>query len=146
MEQKKIVEDVLKSLYKNAHVALQSLSNITPETDDLELKNELLAEYEAYEKIIGELSSYMAELKIEPKDINPLKKAMMWSSIKMSTMVDNGKNHIADMMLQGTNMGVIELTTIKNESEHLIDDRTKKLLNDLLELEEKNIDKLKTFL
>ena len=116
MQDKKVNEEALVNIYTNAHIALQSLSNLTPEVEDLDLKQELLDEYEGYEKIIGEISRYMKENDMEPKDINPLKKAMIWSSIKMNTLTDRSKSHVADMMVQGTVMGVVELTQLKNES------------------------------
>ena len=38
-----------------------------------------------------------------------MKKAMMWGSIKMSTLTDNSRSHIAEMMVQGTVMGITAL-------------------------------------
>ena len=38
----------------------------------------------------------MAENGVEPKDINPLKKAMLWSSIKMKTLFNSSRNQVAD--------------------------------------------------
>ena len=146
MAEKKITDEVLKSLYKNANVAILSISDVSPETEDLELKKELLDEYDGYQRISHELKSYMQDVHVEPIEINAMKKAMMWSSIKMNTLMDKGRNHIADMMLQGTNMGIVELTTIKNESMDIVDDRTGELLEELLSFEENNIERLKTFL
>lgn len=105
MQDKKVNEEALVNIYKNAHIALQSLSNLTPEVVDLDFKQELLDQYEGYEKIIGEISRYMKEHDMEPKDINPLKKAMIWSSIKMNTLADKSKSHMADMMVQGDGYG-----------------------------------------
>ena len=53
MQDKKVNEEALVNIYKNAHIALQSLSNLTPEVVDLDFKQELLDQYEGYEKIIG---------------------------------------------------------------------------------------------
>ena len=59
-----------------------------------------------YEKVIGNISTFMAENGIEPKDVNPFKKAMLWSSIKMKTMMNNSRNQVAEMMINGTVMGI----------------------------------------
>ena len=40
---------------------------------------------------------------------------MMWGSIKMSTLKDNSSAHIAEMMTQGTVMGITALTRSMNE-------------------------------
>ena len=72
----------LNDVYKNAHIALQSISDLLPSVEDDDIKDELQEEYEGYEKVIGNISTFMAENGIEPKDVNPFKKAMLWSSIK----------------------------------------------------------------
>lgn len=135
----------LNDTYKNAHIALQSISDLLPEVEDDDIKKELQEEYEGYEKIIGKISSFMAENDIEPKDINAFKKAMMWGSIKMKTMFNNSRNQVAEMMINGTVMGINELTAMKNEGENLTDG-VKALVEELLALEEEYEQRLKKFL
>ncbi len=132
-------------VYKNAHIALQSISNVLPAVKDEELIKELKEEYDGYEKIIGKISSFMVERGIERKDINPLKKAMLWSSIKMKTLMDNSRNQIAEMMINGTVMGINELTAMTNEKETLSEEITP-LIEELLALEESYEARLKRFL
>lgn len=146
MQDKKIIEETLNKIYRNAHIALQSISNVTEDTNDTEMLKELKEEYDGYEKIIGEISGYMKQLNLQPKDIGPIKKTMMWSSIKMKTMADNSRNHIADMMLQGTIMGIKELYSLLSEQENNLDEKTKDLIKKLLEFEEQNEEKLKALL
>lgn len=138
-------EKALNDAYKNAHIALQSISDLLPAVEDEEIKKELKEEYEGYEKIIGEISTLMAKKGIEPKDINPLKKAMLWSSIKMKTMMNNSKNQVAEMMIKGTVTGINELTAMMNEEENLEED-VKEKVSALLELEEKYQQNLKKYL
>ena len=135
----------INDVYKNAHIALQSISDLLPSVDGDEIKDELKEQYEGYEKAIGEISTFMAEQGLEPKDINPFKKAMMWSGIKMITMFDNSITHIAEIIIKGTVMGITELTAMKNESDNL-DDNVLKYLDDLLTLEEEYEQRLKKFL
>ena len=44
MNYQNIDEEVLTSVYKNAHIALQSISNVIGETDDQKMKEELNAD------------------------------------------------------------------------------------------------------
>ncbi len=145
MNNKDYNEKAINDVYKNAHLALQSISDILPSVEDTELKTELSEEYEGYEKAIGEISTFMAEKRIKPKDVGKFKKAMMWGSIKMKTMINNSKNQIADMMIKGTVMGITELTAMKNESENL-DEEVKNHIVSLLSLEESYEENLKKFL
>lgn len=135
----------INDVYKNAHLALQSISDILPSVDDEDLKKELREQYEGYEKTIGEISTFMAEKGVEPKDVNFFKKAMMYGSIKMKTAVNNSRNQIADMMIKGTVMGISELTAMKNEGSNL-DQDVLSLVEKLLALEEEYEQRLKKFL
>ena len=135
----------INDVYKNAHIALQSISDLLPEIEDKEIKNELQHEYEGYEKIIGEISQYMSEKNIEPKDISFFKKAMLSGSIKMKTLVNSSRNQVAEMMIKGTVMGITELTAMKNEGKNL-DKDVLTLLEKLLSLEEEYQERLKKFL
>lgn len=138
---KKAITDV----YKNAHIALQSISDLIPSVEDDGLRSELKEQYEGYEKLIGEISTFMAENGVEPKDVNPFKKAMLWSSIKMKTLFDNSKNQASEMMINGTVMGINELTAMKNEGEQL-EEGVLNYVEKLLSLEEDYEQRLKKFL
>ncbi len=71
---------------------------------------------------------------------------MMWSAIKMGTASDNSAQNIAQMMIRGTVNGITSLKTSLTDGEKIIDADVKKLLNELISLEEGFEKKLKTFL
>ena len=108
-------EEVLAEIHRNCQLALQSISNILPETDDSELREELMRQHENYEKICGKAALLAKDKSVELKNPSPIKKAMMWSSIKMNTMTDNSRAHIAEMMVQGTVMGITALKSTLSE-------------------------------
>ena len=49
------------------------------------------------------------------KEPSVVKKAMMKGSVKMNTLTDNSRSHIADMMIRGTVMGLTSLKTSYGE-------------------------------
>ena len=138
-------EEVLAEIYRNCQLALQSISDILPETEDEELRKEMESEHEGYEKISGKASVIAKNRGIELKEPNPMKKMMMWGSIKMSTLTNGSRAHIAEMMIQGTVMGITSLKTTENKAE-CADEEICELLRELITLEEKYEKKLKTFL
>ena len=83
---------------------------------------------------------------LEVKEPNPMKKAMMWGSIKMNTLTDNSRSHIADMMIQGTVMGLTSLKTSYGERPENADEEISALMRDLIALEEGFEERLKTYL
>ena len=131
--------------YKNAHIAMQSISDLLPEVKDEGIKRELEEEFKGYETHINNISAFMKENKIEPQDINAFKKAIMKGSIKMKTLFNDSKNQIADMMLKGTVMGINELAQMMNEKKNL-DENVKTLISELLKTEESYEKRLRKFL
>ncbi len=130
-------EEVLAEVHRNCQLALQSISDILPEAEDTDVREELLKQHEEYEKISGKASIIAKDKNIELKNPGPIKKAMMWSSIKMNTLKDNSRAHIAEMMTQGTVMGITALkTTLGEMSEDYADEDIKMLAEELLRSEE----------
>ncbi|MBO5888983.1 MAG: hypothetical protein J6Q58_02460 [Clostridia bacterium] len=138
--------DAINEVYKNASVALLSISNVMPEIVDTELKKEILEEYDGYEKILGEITKYMTEKGYEAKEVGTMKKFMMKSGIKMNTMVDDSESNIAQIMIKGTVMGITELCELINNSETVTDRKIIEYAEELKKLEETYEERLKKFL
>ena len=138
-------EEVLAEIYRNCKLALQSIEDILPECEDGDLKAEMEAQSEGYDRIIEKASAYAKNKQIELKEPNPLKKMMMWGAIKMSTLTNGTRSHIAEKMIRGTVMGITSLKTTQSESESE-DENVKNLLNELIQLEERYEKKLKSYL
>ena len=138
MEKKatKKVEEALAEIYRNAQLALESISDILPETDDAEVREELHAQHEEYERFSAKAALLASNLGVELKEPNPMKKVMMWGSIKMNTLTDKSRAHIADMMVQGTVMGVTSLRTTASELPVDENDEILALLDEMIKAEE----------
>ena len=131
-------EEVLAEVHRNCQLALQSISDILPEAEDTDVREELMKQHEEYEKIGGKAAILAKDKDIELKNPSPIKKAMMWSSIKMSTLGDNSRAHITEMMVQGTVMGITALkNSLSSMSKDYADEEIKQLAEELLQSEEK---------
>ena len=139
-------EELLAEIYRNCQLALESISDILPEIEDAAIKAEIIAQHEDYEKISGKAAAMAHEKNIEVKEPNAFKKMMMWGGIKMNTLADGSRSHIADMMIQGTVMGVTSLRTSLSQMEAEADEEIVSLARELVELEELFEKRLKTFL
>ena len=143
----KQTEEILAEIYRNTQLALQSIADIMPQVDDIHVKEELKSQHETYEKFSARAAMLARDLDIELKEPNPMKKVMMWGSIKMSTLTDNSRAHIADMMLQGTVMGISALLTSANDADREKGDKeVLALLDDLIKTEEELEKKWKAYL
>lgn len=139
-------EEILAEIYRNCQLALESIADVLPAVDDDGLRAEIVAEHEEYERISAEAARLAKDKGVEVKEPNPFKKAMMWGSIKMSTLTDNSRAHIAEMMINGTVMGITSLRTSQTELFEGADETVVALLEELIELEETFEKRLKEFL
>ena len=138
--------EVLAEIYRNAQLGVTSIVDILPEIDDEKIKEEIMREHEEYERICSEAASLAKKFDLELKEPGPMKKAMMWSAIKMGTANDNSAQNVAQMMLKGTVQGITSLRTSLTDGEAIMDEEVKKLLVELINLDESFEKKLKTYL
>ena len=132
----KKTEEALAEIYRNAQLALQSISDILPAVEDETIKEELSKQHEQYEHFSTQASILARDNGIELKEPNPMKKVMMWGSIKMSTMTDNSRSHIAEMMVQGTVMGITALKATLGDVPVDGNEKVIALLEEMIEEEE----------
>ncbi|MGN0807225.1 MAG: hypothetical protein ACI4MN_02095 [Candidatus Coproplasma sp.] len=146
MENIKNDSEILAEIYRNAQLGLTSIVDLLPEIDDEKMKEELTRQHEEYEKICSEAAQIAAALQLELKEPSPIKKAMMWSAIKMNAASDNSRSNIAQMMIKGTVQGITSLKTTMGESEKVMNGDIKKLLGRAIDMEEGFEKRLKGYL
>lgn len=146
MEEFKLDSEILAEIYRNAQLGLTSISDILPEIEDEDIKQEVMHEHEEYERICSEAASLAHKYALDLKEPSPIKKAMMWSAIKMGAANDNSAQNIAQMMIKGTVTGLTSLKTSLTDGGEEMDGEIKKLLEELISLEEGFEEKLKAYL
>ena len=138
--------EIIAEIYRNAQLALTSISDILPEVEDVAIKEEILRQHEEYEKVCSKAAELAHKFDVDVKEPNPMKKAMMWSAIKMGTANDNSPQNIAQMMIRGTVNGITSLRRSLTDGSKFMDEEVKSLLTELIELEEGFEEKFKAFL
>lgn len=146
MDNLKSDSEVLAEIYRNAQLAQVSITDLLPEVEDEDIKEELLREHEEYERICSEAASLATRYELNLKEPSPIKKAMMWSAIKMNAANDNSKQNVAQMMIKGTVNGITSLKTSLTDGEAIMNADVKNLLKELIEVEEGFERKLKKYL
>lgn len=146
MQKTKTDGEIIAEIYRNARLALTSIADILPETDDEEMRQEILSEHEEYERICAEAALLAKNMGAEVKEPSPVKRAMMWSAIKLNTAGDGSRSNIAQMMVRGTVTGITSLQTTLTENRHAIGGDTEALLRRLIDAEERFEERLKNFI
>lgn len=146
MQKTKTDGEIIAEIYRNARLALTSIADILPEMDDEEMRQEILSEHEEYERICAEAALLAKKRGAEVKEPSPVKRAMMWSAIKLNTAGDGSRSNIAQMMVRGTVTGITSLQTTLTENRHAIGGDTEALLRRLIDAEERFEERLKNFI
>lgn len=136
--------NVLDELNKGACMGMDAINFIIDKTDDKELKTELKRQYREYENISERINKIYPDQKKEPHETSTMTKAMTWYGIEMRTLTDKSSSKIAELLLQGTNMGIIEGRKLLNNKD--INSEVNNLISDYVKMQEKAVEKLKKFL
>ena len=137
--------ELLNKLYQNASMGITALSTVIPKTQNTKLKSELETQLKSYQQQSQQIKKKFTELNVKPKDINPVGKISVDASIIMHTSMNNSASHIAEMVIKGSNMGIIDinkkLNDIKTGDSGIIAHA-----EEILKCEQQYIDKLKSYL
>jgi len=137
--------DVLDELSKGTCMGRDAIHFILDKVEDDSLKKELNIQYNKYKEIYEKICKlYPKYSEDEPHKTNSMNKLMTWYGIEMKTFMDSSTSKIAELLLQGTNMGIIEgrrLLNHKNEDEKIND-----LVKEYVDMQEQAVENLKKFL
>lgn len=137
--------NALDEINKGACMGMDAISLILDKVEDKEFKKTLKLEFNKYKDISRRIDELYKEYSDdEPHETSTMNKVMTWYGINMKTLTDNSNSKIAELLLQGTNMGIIEGRKVLNNKN--IDKKVRKLIEEFVTMQEDSVEKLKTFL
>ena len=140
-------EDInaLDEIHKGACMGIDAISFVLDKVEDDSLKKELEKEEKEYNKIKEKVEKiYPKYNEGKPHDTSVMTKAMTWSGIEMKTMNDKSNSKIAELLLQGVNMGIIEGRRILNKKK--IDEKVDAIISRYVNMQEESMETLKKYL
>ena len=138
-------EYILNEINKGIKMGMDSISSIAEKVTDDQLKDDLQSEYNQYNTILNDVNAELGKYEEFPKELNPAQKMMGWFDIQMSTLTDNSDSKIAEMLIKGTNMGIIEGVKLLNNNPETTDS-IKNILTNFIQFQENNVERLKKYL
>ncbi len=136
---------VLNEVGKGLQMGMDSITNITEKLEDEDFKEVLLTQYNEYDDLLNRVNDEITKYQDVPEQLNPMQKAMGWMGVEMNTLMDKSNSKIAEMMLQGTNMGITEGVKLLNHNPDINND-IKNILTDFVAFQEHTVEKLKKYL
>ena len=137
--------ELLDYIYQNSQMGVRTLDQLMKITNDTEFRKYLNSQYQEYLKIHQKASAILEKNGYQVIGITTWEKMRTCIMIKMNTLMDKSSSHIAEMLIIGSNMGIINgvknLKKYKDAKPGIL-----QLMNKLVETEENNVQQLKRFL
>ena len=137
--------EFLNKIYENATMGGESVSMLVEKVKDKDVLLELQRQHSEYTKIAGDTVKALSKEKAIPKEQSPISKIGLWSGVQMNTLTDRSNDKIAEMMIQGSTMGIIDLSRLMKEYSDISEDY-RKIGQELIKLEEDGSQRMKQFL
>lgn len=136
---------VLEELHKGAKMGMDSISFVSEKVKDSEFKDNLSFQYTEYSQFLDRINKLYENYGEIPEENAMGQKVMSWTGIQMNTLNDKSTSHLAELLIQGTDMGIIKGRRLLNSNPNISED-VKSLLNNFVSTQENSITQLKKFL
>jgi len=113
--------------------------------NDRRLKRQIKSQYKEYASINKEAKCLLNKNGFRARGISPVQKMTSSMTIRMRTLMNSSPSHIAEMMILGSNMGIVDANKKLHEYKGAERD-VRGLMGRLLRSEENNVQRLKDFL
>ena len=133
---------ILNEINKGIKMGMDSISTVAEKVQDDRFKKDLKYQYDKYNEILNKVNDELDNYDDFPKELNPMQKAMGWMSVQFNTLDDKSNSKISEMMIQGTNMGIIEGVKLLNHNPDT-DQNVKDILNESMKFQENTVEQLK---
>ena len=138
--------NILDEVNKGATMGMDAISYVSEKVKDNDFKEVLDVEYNKYQDISNRVNDlYNNYSNIEPHETITMTKMMTWYGIQMKTMTDDSTSKLSELLMQGTNMGIIEGRRLLNQNQNAEKD-VKSILNDFVVMQEDSVETLKKYL
>lgn len=143
-----IEKDTIKLLREcdaGVKMGITSIEDVLPSVHSEDLEKILTSCKEKHESISQEIQKELKRFEDDGKEPNPMAKGMSWLKTNVKLAMDDTDHTIADLMIDGCDMGVKSLSRYLNQYE-AADEYTKDIAKKLIKLEEKLSEDLRPYL
>lgn len=140
--------ELLLYIYQNCKMGNDTLTTLinTIKTKDNKIKKVLKSEIKEFEKYIKDSEKLLKKNKVEIKEKGVMVSIGSYMGIKIEMIKDNSDGRIADMLVKGMTMGIVDITKRLDNLGEEADKEVRKLAEKLKEYEQSEIKVLKSYL
>ncbi len=143
-----IEQDTIKLLREcdaGIKMGISSIDDVIDYVKSDKLKKDLEASKAEHKKLDSELQELLDRYRDDGKEPNPMAKGMSWLKTNMKLVMNESDHTIADLITEGSNMGVKSLNKYLNQYV-AADEKSKDICKRLINLEEDLVIQMRQFL
>lgn len=136
---------VLETACRNTRMAQRTIHTVLNKVYDENLAYDLGQQADVYRELEHKAERTLRLEGLGFRDSSGLERAIQWTSIQTGTLLNTSTAHVADMMIRGNARGITDLMKATHNNK-LVGSYANELAAELMDFEEKNIEKLKSYL
>lgn len=136
---------IYQGIQKNAEMAIHAIDTISSKVYDDDLAMQIARQSLKYSDIRNRAVDRLLQGKAQPYQENPISNVMLKAGIQMNTLLNTSTSHIAELMIQGSNRGIVDICKSLNHYSEA-GGQAVEFAKELIDFEEKNIERLKKYL
>lgn len=136
---------LLQCVVENARTGMNAVDQLLQKVEDAGIRDELMREREQYQAIAHTAEQTIYTMGGKPETVGVMQRVCMWMGMELNTLKDRTPAHIADMVIQGATMGVVDMTKARNELSEA-DAQAQGIAGEFIVQQQDNIERMKAFL
>ena len=124
-----------------------SVIRLMDKVSSSDFKAALTKQIDGYEKIAERVSRHLCDMGVKPREENVM--VRMWSSVgmAMSTLTDSSDSHLAELIAEGSTMGITDGIKLLREYENTgVSEEALGFAREIIKFEEHNLEVAKSFI
>ena len=137
---------IYREIQRNTEMAIKALETISDKIHDERLAEEVAEEGLHYSRIRDRAVQTLIEGKAQTYRGSAMENLMLRMGISYNTMLNTSTGHIAEMIIKGSNNGILEMEKVLAHNGEFAGKDCRDLAKELIDMENANIRTLKDYL
>ena len=138
--------NIYREIQRNTEMAMKALDAVTDKIYDDRLAATVADQELQYSRLHDRAVQKLSEGKTQIYHSNAIENMMLRMGIGCNTLLNTSTGHIAEMIIKGSNNGVLEMEKVLAHNEEMADTSSRALAKELIAMENSNIRVLKEYL
>lgn len=136
---------VYREIQRNTDMAMKAINTFADKVSDDALAMQMSRQSLRYSELHNEASRELLDAKAQSYQSSALSDALLRTGIHYNTMLNTSTGHLAELMIKNSTNGILEMEKVLKHNEN-VGPKPVALAKQLIELEEKNVERLKQYL